>query len=272
MSLVSTDWLEQNLKNVKILDASWHMSNMNRNAYKEYEEHHIPNSIFFDLDKTSDLNSDLPHMLSSSDMWSKNISNLGLSNNDRIIVYDNSDVLSACRCWYNFIYYGHDPKLVSVLDGGLKKWINENKPSSNKQIPRNKSNYKASENKQMVKSKKEIDLNINEKEFFVLDARSKDRFEGKVPDPRKNVRSGSIPNSYCLPFNELIQNDKTFKNLEEINNIFEQLIPKNEKNLVFSCGSGVTACVLALAYSLVNTTYVPTIYDGSWAEYGKVAS
>ena len=124
----------------------------------------------------------------------------------------------------------------------------------------------------MVKSKKEIDLNINEKEFFVLDARSKDRFEGKVPDPRKNVRSGSIPNSYCLPFNELIQNDKTFKNLEEINNIFEQLIPKNEKNLVFSCGSGVTACVLALAYSLVNTTYVPTIYDGSWAEYGNVAS
>ena len=70
-------------------------------------------------------------MLSSSDMWSKNISNLGISNNDRIIVYDNSDVLSACRCWYNFIYYGHDPKLVSVLDGGLKKWINENKPTSN---------------------------------------------------------------------------------------------------------------------------------------------
>ena len=272
MSLVSTDWLWQNLKNVKILDASWHMSNMNRNAYKEYEECHIPNSIFFDLDKSSDLNSDLPHMLSSSDIWGKNISNLGISNNDRVIVYDNSDVLSACRCWYNFIYYGHDPKLVSVLDGGLKKWINENKSTSNEQTQINKSNYKTSEKRHMVKIKKEIDLNINEKQFFVLDARSKDRFEGKVPDPRKNVRSGSIPNSYCLPFNELIQNDKTFKNLEEINNIFEQLIPKNEKNLVFSCGSGVTACVLALAYSLVNTTYVPTIYDGSWAEYGKVAS
>ncbi len=161
MSLVSTDWLEENLKNVKTLDASWHMPNIKRNAYQEYQNCHIPNSIFFDLDKMSDLNSNLPHMLSSSSMWSKNISNLGISNDDRIIVYDNSDVLSACRCWYNFIYYGHDPKLVSVLDGGLKKWINENKPTSNKQIPRNKSNYKASENKQMVKSKKEIDLNIN---------------------------------------------------------------------------------------------------------------
>ena len=114
-------------------------------------------------------------------------------------------------------------------------------------------------------------LLIQEKKFLVLDARSKERFEGKIPDPRKDVRSGSIPGSCCLPFNTLIESDKTFKNLDELNNIFINLT-KNNGNLVFSCGSGVTACVLALAYSLVNTTYVPTIYDGSWAEYGKITS
>ena len=271
MSLVSTEWLEQNLKNVKILDASWHMPASNRNGFEEYKIEHISNSIFFDLDKNSDQNSSLPHMLADSLIWEKNISHLGIGNNDRIIIYDNSDVLSACRCWYNFIYYGHDPKLVSVLDGGFNKWKSEKRLTSNEISDLNFSNYRADEKKEMVKNKKQIDENIIEKKFVVLDARSKERFEGKIPDPRKNVRSGSIPGSCCLPFNTLIESDKTFKNLDELNNIFNNLT-KNNENLVFSCGSGVTACVLALAYSLVNTTYVPTIYDGSWAEYGKITS
>jgi thiosulfate/3-mercaptopyruvate sulfurtransferase len=246
------------------------MPNVKRNAYEEYLKEHIPGTIFFDLDKYSDTNTDLPHMLPNSITWEKILSNLGISNNDRIIIYDNSDVLSSCRCWYNFIYFGHNPNLVSVLDGGLKKWILENKVIDNNKTKIQKSKYKSQENKKLLKDKNQINSNISIKEFVVIDARSKERFEGKVPDPRKNVRSGSIPNSLCLPFTEIINKDNTFKNTDEISKKFMQIIDPKYNNIVFSCGSGVTACVLALAYSLVNNKYSPTIYDGSWAEYGKI--
>ena len=270
MSLVSSDWLENNIDKVKLIDCSWHMPSVKRNGYEEYIKEHIPGSIFFDLDKYSDTNTDLPHMLPGLNNWEKIISNLGINNNDRIIIYDNSDVLSSCRCWYNFIYFGHNPNLVSVLDGGLKKWNLEGKAVKNKITKIEKSNYKGQENKNLVKNKNQINSNISLSEFFVIDARSKERFDGNAPDPRKNVRSGSIPNSLCLPFKEIINEDNTFKKKDEISKIFNQIIDLKHNNLVFSCGSGVTACVLALAYSLVDNTYSPTIYDGSWAEYGKI--
>jgi len=270
MSLVSTDWLEKNLDKVKTIDCSWHMPNVNRNSYEEYTQKHIPEAIFFDLDKYSNLNTDLPHMLPDPITWNKILSSLGISKNDRIIIYDNSDVLSSCRCWYNFIYFGHNPNLVSVLDGGLKKWVIEKKIITNNKTKIFQTKYESLENKKLVKNKNQIDANINKKEFVVIDARSKERFEGKEPDPRRDVRSGSIPNSFCLPYKEIINKDNTFKNLTEISKKFDQLIDLKNSNMVFSCGSGVTACVLALAYSLVNNKYSPTIYDGSWAEYGKI--
>ena len=123
----------------------------------------------------------------------------------------------------------------------------------------------------MVKDKYSIDENIKSKKFKVIDARSKDRFLGKVPEPRKGLRSGKIENSFCIPFNYCINDDKTFKSKKELKKIFESCLGNiNEKNIVFSCGSGVTACVLALAYSLINDKYQPSIYDGSWAEYGII--
>ena len=270
MSLVTSDWLENNLEKVKLIDCSWHMPNIKRNGYEEYLKEHIPGAIFFDLDKYSDTNTDLPHMLPDPFTWEKIVSNLGISNNDRIIIYDNSDVLSSCRCWYNFIYFGHNPNLVSILDGGLKKWILENKVVNSDKIKIKKSKYKSRENKNLVKNKNQIDRNIDKKEFIIIDARSKERFDGKVPDPRKNVRGGSIPNSICLPYKEILNENNTFKNTIEISKKFNQLIDTKYNKIVFSCGSGVTASVLALAYSLVNNKYSPTIYDGSWAEYGKI--
>ena len=270
MSLVSTVWLENNINKVKLIDCSWHMPNVKRNAYEEYLKEHIPGAIFFDLDKYSATNTDLPHMLPSLNNWEKIVSNLGITNNDKIIIYDNSDVLSACRCWYNFIYFGHDPQLISVLDGGLKKWKAENKEVNNNISKINKSKYVGKEDKKLVKNINQINSNIKLNEFFLIDARSKERFDGIVPDPRKNVRSGSIPNSLCLPFKEIINEDNSFKKKDEISKIFNQIVDLKHSNIVFSCGSGVTACVLALAYSLVNNTYSPTIYDGSWAEYGKI--
>ena len=270
MSLVNTNWLEENLDRVKIIDCSWHMPSDKRNPEKEFKNEHIPNAIFFDLDKNSKKDTDLPHMLPSKAEWDQIISDLGISKNDRIIIYDNSNIISSCRCWYNFIYFGHEPKLVSILDGGFRKWKKDNKVTSNKIIKFSKTKYMGKELNTLVKSKNKIEANISKNEFVVIDARSKERFEGKVPDPRNNVRSGSIPNSVCLPFSEVINEDFCFKSLEHLEKIFEKTL-RNQANFpVFSCGSGVTACVLALAYSLVKTNYLPVIYDGSWSEYGKI--
>ena len=128
--LVSTEWLNKNLNNVKILDASWHLPNINRNSFEEYKTDHIVNSIFFDIDKYSNQRTNLPHMLPSKDDWEIIISNLGIKNNDHVIVYDNSDVFSSCRVWYTFLYFGHDPELISVLNGNFKKWKREKLPTS----------------------------------------------------------------------------------------------------------------------------------------------
>jgi len=269
MSLVNTNWLEKNLNNVKIIDCSWHMPQTKRNGFEEYSKEHIPNAIFFDLDKNSKKDTDLPHMLTDIKTWKKIMNNMGIENRDRIVVYDNSDVISACRCWYNLIYFGHDPSLVHVLNGGLKKWKIENKVTNSETITIKKSNYLAKEVNNLVKNKKEIDNNISKNEFNVIDARSRERFEGKVIEPRKGLRSGCIQNSYCLPFSELINEDHTFINKDKILEKFKSLKFDTNKNAVFSCGSGVTASVLALAYSLINAKYMPTIYDGSWSEDGK---
>ena len=271
MSLVETDWLERNIDNLRIIDCSWHMPQTKRIGFEEYENQHIPNAIFFDLDNNSKKDTELPHMLVEIKEWEKIVSKMGIKKNDKIVIYDNSDVISSCRCWFNFIYFGHDPSLVHVLNGGFKKWIKENRKITNKIINIQSSNYKGFEKKALVKDKELINQNIHKKEFKVIDARSKERFEAKVPEPRNGLRSGSIKNSFCIPFNHCLNDDKTFKNKKDLKLIFETCLENiNEKNIVFSCGSGVTACVLALAYSLINDKYHPCIYDGSWAEYGII--
>ena len=145
------------------------------------------------------------------------------------------------------------------------------KPLTNSIPIPSRKNYNAKEKNALVKDKEQINQNIIKKKFIVVDARSRGRFDGKDPEPRKNVRSGSIPNSFCIPFGEVINQNHTFKNRSKIllkfNNIFGSKLPQE---VVFSCGSGITAAVLALAYSLINNKYDPTIYDGSWAEYGKI--
>jgi thiosulfate/3-mercaptopyruvate sulfurtransferase len=269
MSLVDTNWLEKNLNKVKIIDCSWHMPQTKRNGFEEYQQLHIENAIFFDLDKNSKTDTDLPHMLIDIKSWEKIVSDMGIKNEDQIIIYDNSDVISSCRCWYNFIYFGHDPDLVRVLDGGLKKWINEKKQTVSSSTKNISSNYIANGKKELVKDKKQIDENIKINEFKVIDARSRERFEGKVSEPRKGLRSGSIKNSFCLPFSELINEDHTFISKEKILDKFKLIKIKPDENVVFTCGSGVTASVLALAYSLIDIKYKPTIYDGSWSEYGN---
>ena len=147
MSLVSTEWLQKNLNNVKIIDSSWHLPNTKRNGYKEYLKNHIKNSLFFDIDTCSKKNTDLPHMLVDISEWEKIVSDMGIENSDEIVIYDNSDLVSSCRCWYNFLYFGHNPKFVKILNGGFKKWMNEGREVTTNIERVNKTNYQAKEKK-----------------------------------------------------------------------------------------------------------------------------
>ena len=266
--LKSTEWLEENISNVKILDATWHMPSSNRNAFKEYEQNHIKSSIFFDLDKNSNEKISLPHMLPDIQNWEKIVSRLGIKNDDHIIVYDNSEVLSASRCWFTFLYFGHDINLVSVLDGGLKKWKLENRPLSNETASLIETKYEAKVRSDLVINFNQVENNINEKKFCLVDARGENRFKGLVDEPRKNLKKGHVKGSKNLPFSKIINSENnTFKKKAELEKIFiNHGINPNEK-LAFSCGSGITACVLGLASAVINNK-LPVIYDGSWAEYG----
>ena len=270
MSLVSTDWLNKNLDNVKIVDASWHLVK-NRNANEEYKREHIENTIFFDLDKNSNQKKNLPHghFLPSVDNHEKIVSEMGILNTDRIIIYCHSDLISSCRAWFQFLYFGHNPKLVSVLNGGMKKWKLEDRKVTSLKTKIIPSKYKAVENKNMIKVKSQIHENIESKEFIVLDARSKNRFLGLEAEPRPGIKSGSIKGSKSIPLSEIVNiEDNTFLETKKLKDIFNagQI---NSNKIVMSCGSSVSAASLALAYSLINDDYTPKIYIGSWTEYGK---
>jgi len=270
MTLVSTEWLNANQKNVKIVDASWHLIK-NRNAFDEYKKEHIENAIFFDLDKNSNQKKGLPHghFLPSAKEHAKVVSGMGISNKDRIIIYCYSDLISSCRAWFQFLYFGHNPKLVSVLNGGMKKWKLETKKVTSMKTKINPSKYIATENKNMIKIKLEIEQNIKKKKFIVLDARSKNRYLGLEAEPRPEVKSGCIEGSKSLPLSEIINlEDNTFLDKKKLYEIFN-LKEINGNNIVMSCGSSVSASSLALAYSLINDDYMAKIYVGSWTEYGK---
>jgi thiosulfate/3-mercaptopyruvate sulfurtransferase len=157
---------------------------------------------------------------------------------------------------------------VSVLDGGLKKWIKENKKTTKRKKIFTESSYSAKENLTLVLNKNQININIKNKAFELIDARSKERFEGLQPEPRRELNSGNIEGSKNLPFMELInKSDNTFKNKKELITIFKNLSLDPSKNIAFTCGSGVTACILGLANSIISGKN-PNIYDGSWSEYG----
>ena len=267
-NLVSTDWLEKNLENVRIFDGSWHLPSSNRSALNEFQSAHIKNSNFFDIDKNSNHKSSLPHMLPKKNDWGKIMSELGVRNSDHIVIYDNSDIISSCRVWYTFLYFNHDPNLVSILDGGFKKWSKEKKDTTKDIKKFEKSSYLAHENNSLVLNKNQIIANIKSKTFELIDARSRERFLGLQPESRKGLKSGNIEGSKNIPFTELINGtDHTFKKKEELISIFEKNKIDPNKKIAFTCGSGMTACVLGLTNSIISGRK-PVIYDGSWTEYG----
>ena len=267
--LIEIDWLKKNLNNkkIKIIDGTWHMPGSGLDAIEIFKEKHIPNAIFVDLEEISDQKSDLPHMMPQENYFSEKISSLGINNTDQLIIYDMYGMFSAARIWFMFKAFGH--KNVSLLNGGLPEWINSNGEISNKIKKYKKSNYKAVLNKSLIVNYEDVLDNIKSNKYNLLDARSPERFLGRDNEPRPGMKSGHIPKSKNLFFNNLINQDsKKFLNKKEIKNIINNLEIDDKKEIICSCGSGVTACILKFAIELIDKDKNIKIYDGSWSEWG----
>jgi thiosulfate/3-mercaptopyruvate sulfurtransferase len=266
--LIETDELERELDapDFVIIDATWYMPDEGKNAREEYLAEHIPGAIFFDIDEIADTNSPLPHMLPSPEKFSSRMRKMGIGDGQRIVVYDRHGMFSAPRVWWMFRVMGADE--VSVLNGGLPKWKSEGRPlmmgEPNARTPRH---FTSRRNLDLVRDLDDMKSVIHDKSADIVDARSPERFAGTVPEPREGLRSGHIPGAQNVPYGQLLNADGTLKSTEELTAIFAAAGVEPHKPVVTSCGSGITACVLALA--LAETGHRRTsVYDGSWTEWG----
>jgi len=265
-SLVSTEWLREHLDapDVRIIDASWHLDG--RDAKAEYEEAHIPGAVFFDIDDVSDTDSPLPHMMPSPEKMASRMRKLGLGDGMRFVVYDNSDLRSAARVWFMLKAFGQ--RDVSILDGGFQKWKNENRKIEDiPPMPRHR-HFTARYNTTMVRDLDQMLKNLQYKTEQVVDARGAGRFNGTAPEPREGMKSGHIPDSMNMPYDQLLNEDGTFKSAEEIKALFEGIGVDLKKPITTSCGSGITASVLAFGLHMIGHQQT-AIYDGSWSEWGS---
>jgi len=251
----------------KILDATFYLPDSGLNAEEEYKKKHIPGAVFFDINKVADPNNSLPHMIPQKDLFSKMMQNLGLNNEDEIVIYDNSSFLSSARAWFLFRYFGHDK--VSIMQGGLENWKNSGGNISQENVVIKKGNYTAKdEKKDLVVNLDQMIIATQNKEKIILDARSKQRFLGEAKEPRPNLPSGHIPNSKSLPSSILINKNGYLKSKDEIKKILDDINVNPNDKIIATCGSGVSACVISIALYCLGKKNVP-IYDGSWTEWAS---
>ena len=265
--LVSTDWLaaEMGKSDLRIIDATLFLPAHARNARAEFEAAHIPGAVFFDIDEVSDTASPLPTMLPPAEKFASRCQALGLGDGSRIVVYDNSPLKSAARLWWMLNMFGaHE---VAILDGGFGKWQAEARPlESGKPIVRHR-HFTVWADKALVREMSQMTENLRSKAEQVVDARSAARFSGAEADPRPGVRAGHMPGSKNIPYSALFGEDGSFKSASEIKALFDGAGIDLGKPLVATCGSGITAPVLAFGAALIGKTDV-AVYDGSWSEWG----
>jgi thiosulfate/3-mercaptopyruvate sulfurtransferase len=267
-ALVSTEWLAAHLDDpkVKILDASHHLPTTGRNAKAEFAEKHIPGAIFFDIDAISDHDSDLPHMWPSAGQFEEQVGALGIGNDDKVVVYDTAGPTGAARVWQTFRIFGHTN--VAVLNGGLRQWLADGRPVTAAAAAHPPKSFRASRNDAMIRSREQMLANIEHPTEQVLDARAAGRFHATEPEPRAGMRGGHIPGSLNLPFPQLLGENGRFKDAAALKAAFDAAGIASGKPIATTCGSGVTACTLALGLYLIGRTDV-AIYDGSWSEWGS---
>tara|TARA_R110001583_G_scaffold69300_2_gene196572 strand:+ start:13064 stop:13897 length:834 start_codon:yes stop_codon:yes gene_type:complete len=265
-TIVSTKWLYKNLNdpNLIILDAS--KSENKSNLKNEFEGWQLPNARFFDLKNSfSKKDTDLPNMLPNPENFEMEARKLGINKFSKIVVYDTLGIYTSPRIWWMFKTMGHHN--IAILNGGLPEWVKngfETETIKHKKYP--VGNFKATLNTTLVKNIEDIKTNLITKSALLIDARSKGRFNGTAPDPRPTLKSGHIPNAVNLPYTEVLTNGK-LKSKEKLTQLFNK-IQINDLPLIFSCGSGITACILHLAAEQVIKNE-KAVYDGSWTEWAS---
>lgn len=264
--LVSTQWLYENLKVEKLIifDATMKKVTDSNDPSTSVQ---IPNARFFDIKNVfSNTNDPFPNAVPSEEQFTTEVQKLGVNNDSFIVVYDDKGIYSCARVWWLFKAFGFNN--IAVLDGGLPEWISTGFPTEEKQIkPIDKGNLIGKYQPEFFQFFDDIlQLSSNEN-CLILDARGSDRFYGLVEEPREGLRSGHIPNSKNLPYSTLF-NGNLMKSKEELQQVFSDLIT-NQNLLVFSCGSGITACIIALAATIADYDNL-SVYDGSWTEYGSL--
>ena len=262
--LVSTDWLAKALvdRDLTVVDSSWFMPALGRDARKEYLAAHIPGARFLDIDEVADTSSASPHMLPSAEDFGSAMEKLGIGKDDRIVVYDNSPTRTSARGWFMLRHFG--AQNVAILDGGFGKWVAEGRPVEKGAPPKRSARFEAVEQKSEVVTKRQVVSGLG---MPIVDARGRPRFEGTEADPRPGVASGHIPGARNLPYSDLYNPDGTLKSREEIRRLFLAAGADIERPFVASCGSGVTANSLIFAARLLGNRDT-RLYDGSWSEWG----
>ena len=265
--LVSTDWLSSRLSDpeIRILDATWYLPNVDRDAKAEYDQSHIPNARFFDIDEVSDHRSDLPHMVPPVEKFMSKVRKLGVGDGHQIVIYDSHGLFSAARVWWLFKVMGQ--KNVAVLDGGLPKWLREGRTvDSSSPLIRDRHMF-VKYHDEMIKDVTQVSSASKLGDFEILDARSAGRFRGEEPEPRPGLRAGHIPGSKNIFYGDLLNEDGTLKSQDELVEHFKAKAVNLDKPVITSCGSGVTAAIINLALDRIGKTD-HALYDGSWTEWG----
>uniref|UniRef100_A0A3B3RZU2 Sulfurtransferase n=1 Tax=Paramormyrops kingsleyae TaxID=1676925 RepID=A0A3B3RZU2_9TELE len=271
-TLVGAKWLADAVKNnllgpaLRVLDTSWYLPKLKRNPSVEFKERHIPGASFFDIDQCCDKTSPFDHMLPGEHEFADYVGDLGIGNDTHVVVYDASDFgsFSAPRVWWMFRVFGHNS--VSVLDGGLKNWLKEGHPVTADFCKPAPAQFRASLHRPWVKTYEDVLKNIESKLFQVVDARAEGRFRGIEPEPRDNTEPGHIPGSINMPFTCFLDASGLERPPEELIEMFRGAGVDLTKPLCVSCGSGVTACHVALAAHLCGHPGV-SVYDGAWSEW-----
>ena len=268
--VVSPAWLAANRGAggaVRVLDGSWHLPAAARDPAAEFLEAHIPGAAFFDIDAIRDPDDPLPHMLPSAARFAESVSALGVGNDSHVVVYDTVGLYSAARVWWMFRVFGHGR--VSVLAGGLPRWRAEGHPLENGESSIAPGSFTAAaRDDTLVSSFEQVRATLGTGNAQVVDARAATRFSGEEPDPRPGLARGHIPGSRNVPFSTVL--DDGLAALGEagmLRRVFADAGVDPARPVIASCGSGITACTLALALAAIGAEQV-AVYDGSWTEWG----